>query len=106
MSWACSACTFVNENPSGLVCDVCGTQRLQVPPSQDHATRNVATGETTEMEMETDRSRMLKVIRMYEENVRSHPGVSKYRKLKLTNETMATVWCVKVKYTIATTPTL
>lgn len=27
MSWNCSVCTFANDNPSGLVCVICGTPR-------------------------------------------------------------------------------
>lgn len=41
--WTCTACTFCNENPSGLACTICGTTRWQGPPPPSNHTNNTHT---------------------------------------------------------------
>lgn len=100
MSWVCSSCTLINSNASGLACEVCGTTRND--PAEAGASLKSAGGDgihnpyvggaggSTPTGM--PRSRILDVIRRYNDNIRLHPGEAKFRKLKLSNDTLAAVW--------------
>lgn len=35
--WECGACTFINDNPLHLVCEMCGNRRDELPPGTDTA---------------------------------------------------------------------
>lgn len=103
MSWVCSSCTLINSNASGLACEVCGTTRndpaeagASLKSAGGDGIHNPYVGGSTSTSMSSSagmpRSRILDVIRRYNDNVRLHPGEAKFRKLKLSNDTLAAVW--------------
>lgn len=44
-SWTCTTCTYINENPMHLQCEMCGTRRAVLTSSRPAATTTTATGD-------------------------------------------------------------
>ena len=53
-SWTCTACTFLNENPSDMVCTICGTAKKKAPVEEEGDDMIIIDAKTGAQEMEDD----------------------------------------------------
>ena len=53
-SWTCMACTFLNENPSDMVCTICGTAKKKAPVEEEGDDMIIIDAKTGAQEMEDD----------------------------------------------------
>lgn len=58
--WECGACTFINENPLHLVCEMCGSRRDGMPPGTESSAAHIPLDQSTTEEDEDPELEMVR----------------------------------------------